>query len=48
MDLYATGPSRIVNLSVETVSGNARESVRLLVNFRPDREVPFRVLEAAY
>ena len=48
VDSFSTGSSRIVNLRVETVSGDARESVRLLVSFRPDREVPFRVLEAAY
>jgi DNA uptake protein ComE-like DNA-binding protein len=48
VDLCSMNASRIINLSIETVSGDARESVRLLVNFRPDKEAPFRVLEAAY
>jgi hypothetical protein len=47
-DNFSIRASGIINLSVETVSGDARESMRLLVSFRPDRVVPFRVLEAAY
>jgi general secretion pathway protein K len=48
VDYCSTNPGGIINLSVETVSGSARESVRLLVNFKPDIEGPFKVLEAAY
>ncbi len=48
LDHFVMGAGGVINLSVETVSGDARESVRLLVSFKPEDEVPFRVLEAAY
>ncbi len=40
--------SRVVDLEVGVTTGKARESVRCLVSFRPDRHSPFQVLEYYY
>lgn len=48
IDYCSVVSAGVINLTVETASGNARETVRLLASFKPTPEAPFVVLEATY